>query len=63
MNAKNENLTKKQFTRSQRENLSSSVLFTFTPKLDYLLSFLEKGITPRFVCERLPGKNFPILRQ
>ena len=55
MNAKNENLTKKQFTRSHRENLSSSVLFTFTPKLDYLLSFLEKVITPRFVCERLPG--------
>jgi hypothetical protein len=55
MNSKNENLTKKQFTSSYEENLSESVLFTFTPKLDYLLTLIEKGITPRFVYERLPG--------
>jgi hypothetical protein len=55
MNAKNEMATKKQFTSSKKENLSASVLFTFTPKLDYLLSLLDKGISPRFVCDRLPG--------
>lgn len=55
MNSKDKNLTKKPFNSSNGENLSSSVLFTFTPKLDYLLTLLENGITPRFVCERLPG--------
>jgi hypothetical protein len=55
MNSKPENITRKKNTSSLEENLSSSVLFTFTPKLDYLLSLLEEGISPRLVCERLPG--------
>jgi len=41
--------------RSNRENLSSSVLFTFTPKFEFLLEFLKVGITPRYAFERLPG--------
>jgi hypothetical protein len=40
---------------SNRENLSSSVLFTFTPKIEFLLEFLNVGITPRYAFERLPG--------
>jgi hypothetical protein len=55
MNSKSENISRKKNTSSLEENLSSSVLFTFTPKLDYLLSLLEEGISPRLVCERIPG--------
>jgi hypothetical protein len=41
--------------RNHKENLSASVLFTFTPKIEYLLEMLQKGITPRYAYERLPG--------
>ena len=44
-----------------KENLSASVLFTFTPKMEYLLQMLQRGITPRYVYERLPvGKKYYI---
>jgi hypothetical protein len=43
---------------SHSENISSSVLFTFTTKLDYLLDMLNFGIFPRYVYERLPGTKF-----
>ncbi|HEX2922248.1 MAG TPA: abortive infection system antitoxin AbiGi family protein, partial [Bacteroidales bacterium] len=39
------------------ENLSSDSLFTFTPKLEYLISMLERGIYPRYICERIPIPN------
>jgi hypothetical protein len=44
-----------------KENLSASVLFTFTPRIDYLFQMLQNGITPRYVYERLPiGKKYYI---
>jgi hypothetical protein len=36
------------------ENLSSDSLFTFTAKLEYLISMLEHGIQPRYIFERIP---------
>jgi hypothetical protein len=36
------------------ETLSSDALFTFTTKLEYLISMLEKGIYPRYIYERIP---------
>jgi hypothetical protein len=46
---------------NMKENLSASVLFTFTPKMKYLLQMLQEGINPRFVYERLPvGKRYYI---
>ena len=45
---------------NHKENLSSSVLFTFTPKMEYMLDMIIKGIVPRYSYERLPGskKNY-----
>jgi hypothetical protein len=40
-----------------KETLSSSVLFTFTQELDFLLDMLENGIKPRYSFESLPN-NF-----
>ncbi len=42
---------------NHKENLSSSVLFTFTPKMEYMFDMLHKGIVPRYVYERLPGSK------
>lgn len=39
------------------ENLSSESLFTFTPKLEYLIAMLEKAIYPRYIFERIPIPN------
>ncbi len=39
------------------ENLSSDALFTFTPKLEYLISMLKNGIHPRYIYERIPIQN------
>ena len=40
-----------------KENLSSSVLFTFTPALDYLIDMLVDGIRPRYSFESLPNNS------
>ena len=40
-----------------KENLSSSVLFTFTQELDYLLDMLVNGIRPRYSFESLPNNS------
>ena len=42
---------------NHKENLSSSVLFTFTPKMEYMFDMLHNGIIPRYVYERLPGSK------
>lgn len=42
---------------SNKETLSSSVLFTFTPELDFLIDMLKNAIKPRFSFESLPN-NF-----
>lgn len=39
------------------ETLSSGALFTFTTKMDYLISMLEFGIKPRYIFERIPIPN------
>jgi hypothetical protein len=39
------------------ETLSSGALFTFTTKMDYLISMLEDGIRPRYIFERIPVPN------
>ncbi len=39
------------------ENMSSDALFTFTPKLEYLIAMLEKDIYPRYIYERIPITN------
>lgn len=44
-------------SRNHKENLSASVLLTFTPKIEYLIYMLQKGIEPRYVYERLPGSK------
>jgi hypothetical protein len=38
-----------------KENISASVLFTFTPKLEYMIDILKIGIVPRYIYERLPA--------
>jgi hypothetical protein len=43
--------------RKLSENLSSETLFTFTPKLEYLVDSLEFGLKPRYIFERLPIPN------
>ena len=40
-----------------KENLSSSVLFTFTSELGYLIDMLENGIKPRYSFESLPNNS------
>jgi hypothetical protein len=42
---------------NHKENLSSSVLFTFTPKMEYMLDMIGNGIVPRYSYERLPGSK------
>lgn len=42
---------------SLKETLSSSVLFTFTPELKYLVEMLENGIKPRYSFESLPNNS------
>lgn len=50
---------KKSISRKKiSENLSSETLFTFTGKLEYLISMLSDGIKPRYVFERLPFKEY-----
>jgi hypothetical protein len=44
-------------SRNHKENLSASVLFTFTPRLEYMVDMLQNGISPRYVYERLPGSK------
>lgn len=44
-------------SRNHKENLSASVLFTFTPRLEYMIDMLKNGISPRYVYERLPGSK------
>ena len=39
------------------ETLSSSVLFTFTHELDFLLDMLSNGIKPRYSFESLPNNS------
>lgn len=39
------------------DNLSSDTLFTFTSKIEYLISMLENGIYPRYIFERIPILN------
>lgn len=39
---------------SYKETLSSSVLFTFTSELEYLIDMLKNGIKPRYSFESLP---------
>ena len=46
-----------RYSRNHKENLSASVLFTFTPKIEYLIYMLQKGIVPRYSYERLPGSE------
>lgn len=36
------------------ETLSAGALFTFTTKIDYLISMLAEGIRPRYIFERIP---------
>lgn len=43
--------------QNYKENLSGSVLFTFTPKIEYMADMLANGIYPRYVYERLPGSK------
>ena len=40
-----------------KETLSSSVLFTFTQELNFLLDMLENGIKPRYSFESLPNNS------
>lgn len=40
-----------------KENLSSSVLFTFTSEFDYLIDMLANGIKPRYSFESLPNNS------
>jgi len=42
---------------NHKENLSSSVLFTFTPKMEYMIDMIDMGIVPRYSYERLPGSK------
>jgi hypothetical protein len=42
---------------SLKETLSSSVLFTFTQELDFLLDMLENGIKPRYSFESFPNNS------
>jgi len=56
INKKSQN-TDQRNSRNHKENLSASVLFTFTPKIEYLMYMLQKGIVPRYSYERLPGSE------
>lgn len=38
--------------------LSSSTLFHFTPKMEYLLSILQDGFWPRYCVEKGWGNNY-----
>ena len=42
---------------NHKENLSSSVLFTFTPRMEFMLEMIGNGIVPRYSYERLPGSK------
>ena len=42
---------------NHKETLSSSVLFTFTQELDFLLDMLANGIKPRYSFESLPNNS------
>ena len=55
MSINKEAITQPKANIRHKENLSASVLFTFTPKLEYMLDMLNNGIVPRYVYERLPG--------
>jgi uncharacterized protein YcgL (UPF0745 family) len=55
MASKKEESTTFKANVRHKENLSASVLFTFTPKLKYMMEMLQIGIVPRYVYERLPG--------
>ena len=49
--------TEQREGQNHKENLSASVLFTFTPKIEYMADMLANGISPRYVYERLPGSK------
>ncbi|MEI7670094.1 MAG: abortive infection system antitoxin AbiGi family protein [Pseudomonadota bacterium] len=55
MSINKEAITQPKGNIRHKENLSASVLFTFTPKMEYMLDMLKSGIVPRYVYERLPG--------